>query len=98
MGKAVVVFLLLTQLLLADIAYSYIRTDKVKYECEVLFNKYGIDQVTKSYKGWMRVCNNNKLHLYSKQKYIDKKDVNLLCNCFKDNYKTRDVEDIRSSR
>ena len=61
-----------------------------KKECDELLNSYNLDFYTKSYKGWMRVCNNDKLELYTKVK-IDKNIKNEICNCFYYDYKDRDI-------
>ncbi len=97
MGKKVLLSFMFLYIFTINIPTLYARSEKIRYECKILFTRYHVDNTTKSYKGWMRVCGNNKLHLYTKQKYIDSVDKINICNCFKNNYKTRDVEVIRSS-
>lgn len=58
--------------------------------CSVLFNKYGIDARIKSYRGWLRVCNNNKITLYTKT-ILSKEDKDIICECFEDTDKNRDI-------
>lgn len=98
MSKKILAVMLTTNIIIAGLSKIYARDEELNYKCRTLFNKYQIDPVTKSYKGWMRVCGNGKIHLYSKQKYIEEKDVKELCGCFKDNYKTRDVEVIKDMK
>ena len=61
-----------------------------KESCEDVLSRFEIDIKTKGYKGWQRVCNNNKLYLYTKKPLIakDEKDI---CNCFYYDYKDRDL-------
>lgn len=59
-------------------------------ECDKLLTYFEIDIKTKGYKGWQRVCNNDKLYLYTK-KPINKKDEKDICNCFYYDYKDRDL-------
>lgn len=61
-----------------------------KKNCNDLLSYYKINYVTKSYKGWMRVCNNDKLELYTNIN-INKDDKDDICNCFYYDYKDRDV-------
>ncbi len=48
---------------------------------DVMFT-YGIDYNIKRSKGWRRVCNNNKIHLYSNIT-LDKESVDFICRCVK---------------
>lgn len=61
-----------------------------KESCDDVLTRFEIDIKTKGYKGWQRVCNNNKLYLYTKKPLIakDEKDI---CNCFYYDYKDRDL-------
>lgn len=59
-------------------------------ECGYVLSYFDIDIKTKGYKGWQRVCNNDKLYLYTK-KPITKKDEKDICNCFYYDYKDRDL-------
>lgn len=61
-----------------------------KESCEDVLTRFEIEIKTKGYKGWQRVCNNNKLYLYTKKPLIakDEKDI---CNCFYYDYKDRDL-------
>ena len=61
-----------------------------KESCEDMLSRFEIEIKTKGYKGWQRVCNNNKLYLYTKKPLIakDEKDI---CNCFYYDYKDRDL-------
>ena len=61
-----------------------------KESCEDVLSRFEIEIKTKGYKGWQRVCNNNKLYLYTKKPLIakDEKDI---CNCFYYDYKDRDL-------
>lgn len=61
-----------------------------KENCEDVLSRFEIEIKTKGYKGWQRVCNNNKLYLYTKKPLIakDEKDI---CNCFYYDYKDRDL-------
>lgn len=69
-----------------------------KVKCNILYKKYNIDINTKSYKGWKRVCNNNKLFLYSNRNFIPYIDQRTICNCFISHYKTRNVEVLKGLR
>jgi len=51
-------------------------------ECYVLFRKNGIDYNIKIPRGWTRVCNNNKLYLYS-DKTVDYSVMDEMCMCIK---------------
>lgn len=61
-----------------------------KESCDDVLTRFEIEIKTKGYKGWQRVCNNNKLYLYTKKPLIakDEKDI---CNCFYYDYKDRDL-------
>lgn len=61
-----------------------------KESCDDVLARFEIEIKTKGYKGWQRVCNNNKLYLYTKKPLIakDEKDI---CNCFYYDYKDRDL-------
>lgn len=61
-----------------------------KESCDDVLSRFEIEIKTKGYKGWQRVCNNNKLYLYTKKPLIakDEKDI---CNCFYYDYKDRDL-------
>ena len=58
--------------------------------CDDVLTRFEIEIKTKGYNGWQRVCNNNKLYLYTKKPLIakDEKDI---CNCFYCDYKDRDL-------
>lgn len=58
--------------------------------CRDLLRLNNIDPKVKSYRGWRRVCNNDKLFLYTKHK-LTKEDKNALCSCFVDSSKNRDL-------
>ncbi len=60
-------------------------------ECEKIFLEYEIDVKTKGYKGWQRVCNNDKLYLYTK-KPLTKNSQQDVCKCFYYDYKNRDID------
>lgn len=62
--------------------------------CETIFEFYGINKNIKAYKGWMRVCTNDKLELYS-NKDLGPYDKKVICECFDDEYKTRDIDITR---
>ncbi len=65
--------------------------EKTTGTCQSLFKTYGIDPDIKSYKGWMRVCKNGKINLYSKYKLSsDIRDG--ICGCFKSTDRDRDLE------
>lgn len=61
-----------------------------KESCDDVLTRFEIEIKTKGYKGWQRVCNNNKLYLYTKKPLLakDEKDI---CNCFYYDYKDRDL-------
>jgi hypothetical protein len=49
-------------------------------KCDDVINEYGINNNLKTAKGWLRVCNNNKLSLYTD--HIPKKNLyGILCEC-----------------
>ena len=48
-------------------------------ECTKLLSYFELEIKTKGYKGWQRVCNNEKLYLYTK-KPISEKDKQCICN------------------
>lgn len=76
--------------MLTAVLVSYAGDTTVVTRCNKLIAEYGIDPKIKSYKGWSRVCNNNKLYLYSK-KPISGEDASSLCKCFKNTVKNRDI-------
>lgn len=67
-----------------------------KKECSEVLSIYSLDYNTKSFKGWMRVCNNDKLNLYVTTK-LTTQEKEIICNCFYYDYKDRDVT-IRNKR
>lgn len=74
-------------LLLIIFSCSLLGNDK---ECSNLLNYYEIDIKTKGYKGWMRVCNNDKINLYTKRPLSKEIEIEI-CKCFYYDYKDRDV-------
>lgn len=67
-----------------------------KDDCIEVLRRYKLDNNIKSFKGWMRVCNNDKLNLYVSTK-LTKLEKETICNCFYYEYKDRDVT-IRNKR
>lgn len=51
--------------------------------CVRNFEKVIIDQRIKTTRGWLRVCNNNKISLYSKTEITDKLMYVNLCDCLR---------------
>lgn len=49
--------------------------------CNEIFERYRIREELKSYKGWMRVCKNNKLDLYASVE-MDQNEKDKICSCF----------------
>lgn len=96
MKKKLVVMFIISHLFASSAIKLYARDEELSRECHRLYTRYGIDPITKSYKGWLRVCNNDKIHLYTKNLFLEKEDKVSVCKCFTDDYKTRDVEIIRS--
>lgn len=63
--------------------------------CKEIFSFYNIKENIKTYKGWMRVCNNDKIELYIDEP-ISIYDKEQICQCFTDDTKDRDIQTIRS--
>ena len=63
---------------------------EAKETCEKILKDFEIDLKTKGYKGWQRVCNNNKLYLYTKIQ-LNKENKEDICNCFYYDYKDREI-------
>ena len=61
--------------------------------CKQLFVHYSIREELKSYKGWKRVCLNDKIQLYTKLR-ISPIDKAIMCNCFSVNNKARDINNL----
>lgn len=61
-----------------------------KPDCVNIISHFDIDVKTKGYKGWQRVCNNNKLYLYTK-KSLSLEEEKEICDCFYYDYKDRDL-------
>ncbi len=61
-----------------------------KTACNLVLTQFDIDVKTKGYKGWQRVCNNNKLYLYTK-KSLSLEEEKEICDCFYYDYKDRDL-------
>lgn len=53
MSKKILAVMLTTNIIIAGLSKIYARDEELNYKCRTLFNKYQIDPVTKSYKGWM---------------------------------------------
>jgi len=82
--KYVLIFILITSLLAYD-------TDA----CISLYARHNIDVNIKTNKGWVRVCNNDKLKLYTITE-LSKYDKVRICDCLKNelnnNIKDRSIE------
>lgn len=78
------------RLILLMLFVSSINLYAKENTCDDILSRFEIEIKTKGYKGWQRVCNNNKLYLYTKKPLIakDEKDI---CNCFYYDYKDRDL-------
>lgn len=77
-------------LILILLIISFLNLE-AKETCEKILGYFEIDVKTKGYKGWQRVCNNNKLYLYTKTP-LNKEDEKNICNCFYYDYKDRDLD------
>lgn len=77
-------------LILILLIISFLNLE-AKETCEKILGHFEIDVKTKGYKGWQRVCNNNKLYLYTKTP-LNKEDEKNICNCFYYDYKDRDLD------
>lgn len=64
--------------------------------CSEVFRTYNIREDLKNYRGWMRVCKNDKLYLYTTVN-ISNKEKELICSCFKDNTKDRSIEVVKGA-
>lgn len=71
-------------------------TSEIK-KCEMILNRYGIDPYLKSNSGWMRVCNNDKLHLYT-ENILTEEEKDLICKCVITTEKDRSVENFREAK
>jgi len=71
--RNIVILLLLTTLLLAGSSIE-------KQRCSFILNRFGINPNLKSNASWIRVCNNDKLSLYT-DKDLSVIDKEIICNC-----------------
>lgn len=91
---------LITFLLIFLLHTKNLNANEIDVNCDRLYYKYKLDINTKTYKGWVRVCNNNKLHIYlsgtpSEYEYTVFKD------CFKNSiqkYNTSSYETIKEPK
>lgn len=82
--------ILLIFLLLSTNSFSKARDE----ECREVFYIYNINPNIKSYKGWMRVCSNDKLDLYT-NKVLTNYYKSYICQCFENDVKSRNIESGR---
>lgn len=66
-------------------------------KCEIVLSKYGINPILKSNSGWMRVCSNDKLHLYTENN-LTQQEKDLICKCVITTEKDRSVENFKEAR
>lgn len=78
---------------LVEIDTLFAGGDKFRLS-EGIFNKYGLDPDIKSYNGWMRVCKNGKIVLYTNRTKLSKLEIKELCNQFEYKDRNRNVETI----
>lgn len=66
-------------------------------KCEVVLSKFGINPMLKSNSGWLRVCSNDKLHLYTENN-LTRQEKDLICKCVITVEKDRSVENFGEAK
>lgn len=87
--KIIIVLLLVTSFILAQ------PVIKNNVECKELVREYNLDIKLKTYNGWKRVCNNDKLYLYTSIK-PNAIDTFTICNCFIESEIDRNIESFKT--
>lgn len=86
--KMVFIFLLLTIISFGNPAIKDLP------ECKNIIRDYNLDLKLKTYNGWKRVCNNDKLYLYT-NRFPEPLDKLIICQCFSESEIDRNIETFR---
>lgn len=81
------IFLLILMLFILFSSQAYSKVE----ECKSVFSLYRVDINIKNKRGWLRVCNNNRIGHYSAFT-LSRKDKDFLCACIKSS-NTKKYED-----